>query len=216
MPTASPPLEFGGRRIGRVRFELSPRRMLVAANALSLSRGFAALGILAMTLAGVSVVAVLLVAAAMWLTDVLDGWVARRAWDRGARKRTDGEVLDPLMDDVAFVCGFLILFGAGVVPLWFVAGLLVSRVVFALIRMAGLADSETFYAGPLPITKFNGVVLALGQLLLLAHLGFSNPVFAGDALAAATIAVMTASTVCSVVQFAVRRHGRLLARLLTP
>lgn len=216
MRTANPPLDLGGRGVRLPRLELSPEKALVAANALSLSRGIAALGILAMSLAGAPAIAVLAVASAMWLTDALDGWVARRGWARGARRRVDGEALDPLMDDVAFVCGFLVLFGADAVPLWFVAGLLVSRILFALIRMAGLAYAEPFFARPLLVTKFNGAVLAIGQLLLFAHIAFPDTLAGSDGLALVAVATMTATTTYSVVQFAVRRHGRLLARLLTP
>lgn len=215
MRVASPPLELGGRGLSRPRLSLSPRELLVAANALSLSRGVAALVILGLSLTGAPPAALLAIASAMWLTDALDGWVARRGWERGARRRLDGAALDPLMDDVAFVCGFLILFGAGVVPLWFVAGLFVSRVLFALIRMTGLAYGESF-GYPLLATKLNGAVLALGQLVLLAHMSFSSTFLAGDALVVAAIGTMTATTTYSVARFAVRRHGRLLGRLLVP
>ncbi len=215
MRAAGPPLDLGGRGFRLPQLELSPEKVLVAANVLSLSRGVAALGLLAMSLAGASVLALLLVAAAMWSTDAIDGWVARRGWARGARPRLDGAALDPLMDDVAFACGFLILFGEGVVPLWFVAGLFVSRILFALIRTTGLAYDQPF-ARPLPVTKLNGAVLAIGQLLLLAHLSSSGSFLDSDAFVVATIATMTATTIYSVVQFAARRHGRLLLRLLTP
>ncbi len=196
---------------------LSPERELVAANAISLSRGVAALAVLAMGLAGASATPLLVVATAMWLSDVLDGHVARRACRRGARERLDGQILDPLMDDVAFVCGFLVLLAAGVAPLWFVAALLVCRVLFALIRMLGLADPRSFFAVPVAVTKASGAVLAVGQLLLLAHMALpSSPLFGGDALPVVAIATMTAVTTCSVAYFAVFRHAHLLRRLLVP
>jgi phosphatidylglycerophosphate synthase len=216
MRTANPPLDLGTRGVRIPQLELGPEKALVVANSLSLSRGIAALGLLAMSLAGASAIAVLLVASAMWLTDALDGWVARRGWARGARPRIDGAVLDPLMDDVAFVCGFLVLLVADAVPLWFVAGLLVSRVLFALVRMTSLAYAEPSFARPLLVTKCNGAVLAIGQLLLLAHVGFPNTLIGSDGLALAIVATMAATTIYSVVQFAVRTHGRLLVRLLTP
>jgi phosphatidylglycerophosphate synthase len=190
--------------------------MLVLANALSLSRGIAALAILASSLAGAPMIAVLAVAAPMWLTDALDGRVARRGWDRGALRRIDGAALDPLMDDIAFVCGFLILFGAGVVPLWFLALLLVTRILFALIRMLSLGDAEPLFALPLLATKINGAVLAVGQLLLLSHLAFPSTVFGSDALVTGVIGTMSLTTTYSVYRFAIRRHARLLARLLVP
>lgn len=216
MRIATPPLDLGSQEIGFPRLSLSPEKILVAANALSLSRGVMALGILVLSLAGVSPVLVLAIAGPMWLTDAIDGRVAKAGWRRGARARLDGAALDPLMDDVAFVCGFLILLEAGVAPLWFVAGLLASRVLFALIRMVGLSFSEPFFARPLLITKLNGAVLAIGQLLLLAHVALPATFFGGDWLVTIAIAAMTATTIYSVIQFAARKHGRLLARLLTP
>jgi phosphatidylglycerophosphate synthase len=215
MRSANPPVDFASRGFNPPRTVIEPAKILVIANAISLSRGFAAIGILMMALAGASASAVLVIASAMWLTDILDGWVARQGRDRGVMPRTDGAALDPLMDDVAFVCGFLVLFSAGVVPLWFVAGLLVSRVLFSLIRVTGLAHREPF-ARAQPMTKASGAVLAVGQLLLLAHVAFPETAAGSDRLVVAVIATMTATTAYSVFQFAIRRHGRTLARLLTP
>lgn len=215
MRTAHPTVDLGTRGVRLPELTIAPERLLVLANALSLSRGVAALGVLVMSLAGVSPVVVLALASLMWLTDILDGQVARRAWKRGARRRTDGAALDPMMDDMAFICGFLVLLEAGVVPLWFVGGLLASRVLFAVIRFTVLAHGEPF-ARPQLVTKFNGAVLAVGQLLLLAHAGLPRTIIGGDGLILPVIAVMTATTVYSVARFAVSKHGRVLAQLLTP
>lgn len=206
---------FSVRLFGLRLPTIAPRKMLVAANLLSLSRGVAAVAIFVMSLVGASPVAVLAVASAMWLTDALDGQVARTGWKLGARARTDGAALDPLMDDLAFIGGFLVLLNAGVVPLWFVAGLLASRVLFALIRMTGLAHEEVFAQSVL-VTKVSGAVLSIGQLLLLAHVGFPGTFIGGDWLVVPVIATMTAMTVISVFQFGIRQHGRVLLRLLTP
>jgi len=196
---------------------LSPERELVAANAISLSRGIAALALLALALAGEWGLPLLLVAGAMWLTDAIDGYVARHAQHRGARERVDGKILDPLMDDVAFICGFLALLVVGAAPLWFVAALLVCRVLFALIRMLGLAERRVSFAGPTLVTKASGAVLAVGQLLLLAQVVLpASPFFGSSGIRIAALAAMTAITTCSVAYFAVYRHGHLLRRLLTP
>lgn len=207
-------LQLGQQRI-RLAAEarLGPERALVAANALSLSRGAAALALLALSVAGTPVLAILVLAALMWLTDVLDGLVARDGWRRGAQPRSDGAALDPLMDDMAFVCGFVVLLNAHAVPVWFVAGLLASRVLFALIRTIGLVYREHF-ARAQPITKANGVALALGQLALLAHVGLPETFLGADRVALAVVLTMTATTTISVLWFAVHRHGHLLARLL--
>ena len=215
MRTANPPLDLGRRRVALAKPSLAigPRQVLVVANLLSLSRGVAAIAIFIMSLAGASPIAVLVVACVMWPTDALDGWVARRGHGRGAPARTDGAALDPLMDDLAFISGFLVLLGAGAVPLWFVAGLLGSRVLFALIRITGLAHEQPF-AKSEPVTKMNGIILAVGQLLLLAHVAF--PDVGSDGLDAAVIALMTAATAYSIFRFAFLKHGRVLVRLLTP
>jgi phosphatidylglycerophosphate synthase len=215
MRTANPSVELGHRGVHLPLPTIAPKKVLVAANALSLSRGVAAVGLFVMSLAGASAVAVLAVASAMWFTDALDGWVARKGHDRGAKPRTDGAALDPLMDDLAFICGFLVLLSTHAVPLWFVAGLLASRVLFALIRITGLAHAEPF-ARSEPVTKFNGAVLAIGQLLLLAHVAFPSAFVGSHGLARVVVAAMTLTTTYSVVQFAFRKHGRVLARLLTP
>lgn len=212
MRLAAPPVGLEkGRLWLPVLAAAHPARMLVIANLVSLSRGVAALALLAMSIAGVPAVALLAVATGMWVTDAVDGRIARLGWDLGARPRTDGAALDPLMDDVAFVCGFLVLLDVGAVPLWFVACLLASRVLFALIRFVGLIHDGQF-ATPQRVTKLNGAVLAVGQILLLAHVAFPDAVGASAALS--IIAVMTATTTYSVVRFALLRHGRLLARLL--
>ena len=216
MRTANPPLYVGRRPLTLRLPYVGPRQALVAANALSLSRGVLALAIFGMSLAGASIVAILAIACAMWLTDTLDGMVARGAVGRDATAaRVDGAALDPLMDDVAFIAGFLILLDANAVPLWFVGALLPCRVLFALIRVAGLAHHEEEFAKALPITKISGTTLAIGQLMLMAHVAFPATLFGHEAVAVAAIVAMTVTTAISVTYFAVRRHGRTLARLLT-
>lgn len=194
---------------------IQPRRLLVAANALSLSRGLAAVAIFAMYAFGVRGLALVMTATAMWATDALDGWVARKGHKLGAQRRTDGAALDPLMDDVAFIIGFLVLLDAHIVPLWFVAALLTSRVLFALIRFTGLIHADRFARSD-PITKFNGAVLAIGQVLLLARLAFPYAPLRNEELIHIAVGVMTATSAYSVVHFGLRKHGRLLTRLLTP
>jgi phosphatidylglycerophosphate synthase len=214
MRSANPPVHLESRGIHLSAPRIGPRQMLVAANALSLSRGVAAVGIFVMSLAGASAAAMLAVASVMWLTDAVDGWVARRGHRRGASARTDGAALDPLMDDLAFIGGFLVLLSAGVVPLWFVAALLASRVIFALVRITGLAYKEPFARSEL-VTKISGAVLAIGQLLLLAHLAFPDSLVGGAGLVTVVIAVMTLTTTYSLICFALWKHGHVLKRLLT-
>lgn len=213
MQSANLPADFTSRDLKTAA--LGPEKVLVVANAISISRGLAAIGLLAMALAGASASALVVLASVMWLTDVLDGQVARWGEGRGATLRTDGAALDPLMDDVAFICGFLALLNVGAVPLWFVSALLVSRVLFSLIRVTGLAHREPF-ARAQPVTKVSGAVLAIGQIILLAHVAFPETAVGSDRVAVAVIATMTMTTAYSIFQFAIKRHWRTLARLLTP
>lgn len=200
---------------------IAPRRLLVLANAVSLSRGLLAAVLAAAYLAGVRGVALAGVAVVMWATDVADGHIARLGHARGARRRLDGQALDPLMDDLGFVAGFLILFDAGLVPLWFVVALLASRTVFCVIRVVGLTHVvdhrlDATFARSLRLTKLNGVALGCGQIVLLLALAGTDAGLSSHTISTAVVAVMALTTSISVVQFVVRTHWRTLARLLQP
>ncbi len=168
------------------------------ANVVSLSRGLLAVVLLLLYYAGVSNGVLVCCAGMMWLTDAADGWIARRYGSS-----TSGKIIDPLMDDLALLSGFLILLYETAVPLWFVAFLVASRVLFSLVRFVGLEQSGKF-AGSRPITKLSGACLAVGQCLLLAGLGYSSQI----------VVAMTAVLCASMYVFLVRQHGKVLLGLV--
>lgn len=212
MPTANPSLPL--HRPSRWALDgIDPRKALVVANGISLSRGVMAVILFGISQAGGPAALVLFLALPMWATDTLDGIVARFGHARGATARTDGALLDPLMDDLAFVFGFLVLLEARAVPVWFVGGLLASRVLFSLIRMSGLAYGKTFARARL-VTKVSGTVLAIGQLVLLARVAFPGTILGADLVPSATLAAMTLVTTYSVTWFVREHSSRTLARLL--
>jgi phosphatidylglycerophosphate synthase len=230
MPSANPTIEHGRHgirqgirlywtRLARVN-ELvslkliSPEKLLVLANALSLARGIAAIALFTAGLAGASATALVAIASPMWITDFADGRVARKGHNRGLGQRIDGAALDPLMDDLGFIAGYLVLLAATAIPLWFVGALLGSRVLFALIRLAGLAQDPEQFAFSDPVTKTNGAALAIGQVVLLAHLMSPHFIVGTDRLAVISAVLLTVTNTCAVLYFAIGKHGRVIGRLL--
>lgn len=104
---------------------------------------------------------------AMWLTDVVDGPLARMGQRLGATLRPEGQAIDPVIDDFAYAVGFVILLDRGLVPLAFVALVVTTRCAFTLIRIVGLAQGRPF-ARPRRSGKLMGVCLGLGQIVLFA------------------------------------------------
>lgn len=202
---------FPARQRSLIR--LNPSQALVLANAISLSRGLLAVLLFACGFAGVSPAVLVFLAAVMWTTDWLDGVVARYGHRRGARPRDDGAALDPLIDDLAFVSASFVLLELGGIPLWFVAALLASRVLFMLVRITGVLNGKAFAAAE-PLTKLSGFILAVGQVALLARIAWPESAFAASVSEASVVAVMTTVLTASVIHFAVIRHGRSLVFLL--
>ncbi|HST32449.1 MAG TPA: CDP-alcohol phosphatidyltransferase family protein [Solirubrobacteraceae bacterium] len=201
---------------------LRPRKLLVVANALSLARGISAMALFAAGFAGASPVALVAIASPMWITDFADGRVARKGHKALAKalvtRRIDGAALDPLMDDVAYIAGYFVLLSVNAIPLWFVGALLGTRVLFALVRLGGLAqhrDPDRFAFSD-PITKVNGATLAIGQLLLLAHLTSPHLLIGTSELAVATAIALTIANTCTLIYFAAFEHRQVFVDLLTP
>jgi phosphatidylglycerophosphate synthase len=199
---------------------IAPERLLVVANAVSLSRGVLAAALVGCYLLGTPPAVLAAVVIVLWLTDAADGRIARLGHRRTAA-RLDGQALDPLMDDLGFVAGFLVLLDAGLVPVWFVVALLASRTVFSLIRMIGLARMAQnapgmSFARPQRLTKLNGASLSVGQIVLFLALAGVDGGLAVGTITAGVVAVMSTTSVVSIYQFVVRTHWRTLAGLLAP
>ncbi len=201
---------------------LQPRKLLIVANALSLARGMSAMALFAAGFAGASPAVLVAIASPMWVTDFADGRIARKGHKALARalvpRRIDGAALDPLMDDVAYVAGYFVLLSVNAIPLWFVGALLGTRVLFALVRLGGLAqhrDPDQFAFSD-PITKINGATLAVGQVVLLAHLIFPRFLIGTDGLSVASAIVLIAADTCTLIYFAAFKHRQVFVDLLTP
>ena len=128
------------------------RVVLIPGIALSLTRGHLMLALVAYLIAA--------------LSDVADGWVARR-WNQETRL---GIVLDPFVDIVFGFTLFIALAAAGLLPLWVTS---VAAVRFGILLVGG--TYLLLFVGPLQIRptwfgKLTGVVTsALTGLLVLLH-----------------------------------------------
>jgi cardiolipin synthase (CMP-forming) len=100
------------------------------------------------------------------LTDVADGWIARR-WDQITRM---GAVLDPIVDIVFYVVVYAGLFAGGVIPAWVMGAALLRYFIF-LVGGAALY----LFVGPVTIRptlfgRLSGIVMvALTAFLVLLH-----------------------------------------------
>ncbi len=181
------------------------------ANRLSLSRGLFAILLFVLYSLGVNGWLLLACAVLMWSTDALDGAVARVGIKRGAHQGSDGQMLDPLMDDTALFAGFLILLDSKVVPVWFVLLVAFSRVMFSLVRQLGLAHNQRFARSQL-YTKLSGASLAAGQCILLINVN-QEQILSRDAVFV-LICIMTATLLISIYSFLVKQNRKLLINLL--
>lgn len=189
---------------------------LVAANAASLSRGVLALSVFVAYLAGGSSSLVLVLLCATWATDLVDGRLAQIGWKFGAKPRPDGQALDPLMDDLGFVFGFLMLADIGLIPIWFLGALLTSRFMFALIRIMGGLRNESF-AKPMLITKLCTATLGSGQIVLTWTWADPTALTSVHLVQDAVLGVMCVLLAASTFRFVIQRHGRrTFYRLLVP
>jgi cardiolipin synthase len=126
------------------------------------------------------------------LTDVADGWIARR-WDQQTRI---GTVMDPLVDIVFSFALFMALSASGLLPLWV---MIVAALRYSILLVGG--TYLYLFVGPLRIQpttfgRMTGVLMStLIGLLVLAH-ALRGPVH--DTLAPLTevaLGVLMAATV---------------------
>lgn len=145
------------------------------------------------------------------VTDVLDGYVARRT------SRTEsGGILDPLADEFAVVTGILCLLSVDVIPLWFAALVFWSRSIFGLVRILSLTRGGA-YAAPRVTTKVKMGVFYVGEGILFgsyalgSHLTVLRALWFKDTV----LALVTAAIAIAVVDFVVITHRHLLLALYT-
>lgn len=108
------------------------------------------------------------VVVAMQATDVLDGFLARRARPPGAaRVNPTGEMLDPLADKLYLNSAYITLMLLGRVPLW-AGGLIVARDVLILLGWIGVYLQWGVRLLPNGLGKTTDSLQALALLTLLA------------------------------------------------
>jgi len=153
---------------------MSPRqkeraeRLQLLANQVTLARLLLVATLAAVVgIAGRIDVAAVLLVVAIWLTDVVDGPLARLGRPPGMASRPEGQALDPVVDDFAYAIGFVVLFGEELVPLALLTLVIATRCIFTVIRITGLAMGRPF-AKPRVSGKAMGVSLGLGQIALFA------------------------------------------------
>jgi len=150
---------------------------------------------------------------AIALSDLLDGWVARATGSAYTSKL--GSVLDSMTDDFTTLTAFLPLMIMGMLPIWFVVLSMLLRVLLASTRLAAALYGRN-YPGPRLSTKavggiqYSGIVILIG----LVALEGSVPAELADRVEAITVtsmALVTGAAVCDY-GFANRRILRLYLR----
>lgn len=191
-------------------------RLQLLANQVTLARLLlvAALAVAAAGAGGIGASAAALVIA-IWLTDIVDGPLARLGRPPGVRSRPEGQALDPVVDDFAYAIGFAVLFGAGLIPLAFLALVIATRCIFTLVRIAGLAMGMPF-PRPRISGKAMGISLGCGQIALFAAaaglLGGAEP----DAFKAPLVWAMAGACLVGLVDFLQANRGVIAAAFLQP
>lgn len=113
------------------------------------------------------------VVVAMQATDVLDGFIARRARPpEAARVNPTGEMLDPLADKLYLNSAYITLMILGRVPVW-AGGLIVARDVLILLGWIGAYLQWGVRMLPNALGKATDSLQALTLLMLLAAPGYT-------------------------------------------
>jgi phosphatidylglycerophosphate synthase len=143
------------------------------------------------------------------LTDVLDGYVARRTV-----RSPPGALLDPLADEFAVVTGFLCLLAAGRAPLWLALLVFWSRSLFGLVRILSVAGGGA-YAAPQATTRVKMGVLYGGEVVLFALYAFDSRLsfLRSDWIANATFAAIAGAVTIAVFDFVIWTHHGIIADL---
>ncbi|WP_167969216.1 CDP-alcohol phosphatidyltransferase family protein [Lentzea indica] len=145
-----------------------------------------------------------------YLSDVLDGYLARRAAGRIA---PEGRVIDSAADSYTFIVVFLALLRLDATSEGVLLGIIAARSIFDLTRLIALSRGHE-YAAPTSLTKAKGLVYALSSIALYA--GFAVPglswMVAGPMPALINVAII-AFTILAAGSF-LRSHGHHLAHAI--
>jgi cardiolipin synthase len=173
------------------------RVVLIPGIALSLTRGHLTLALIAYLVAVMS--------------DVADGWVARR-WKQETKL---GTVLDPLVDIVFGLTVFIALAAAGLLPVWVTSA---AALRFGILLVGGAY--LLLWVGPLRIRptwfgKLTGVVTsALTGLLVLLHATRGRVSDALIPLTESALGVLMAGTVAYVIVLGLLNLRRMTGRVV--
>jgi phosphatidylglycerophosphate synthase len=152
---------------------------------------------------------------AIWLTDVVDGPLARIGQRLGAAPRPEGQVIDPVVDDFAYAIGFVILLDRGLVPPAFVVLVVTTRCAFTLIRIVGLAQGRAF-ARPRRSGKLMGVCLGLGQIVIFSGAAGLAPGFDWESFREALVWLMSTSCAVALLDFSLVNREVIAAAVRQP
>lgn len=147
------------------------------------------------------------------LSDIIDGFIARRQGFAQANKT--GAVLDSMADDFCMIGMFICLLSAGILPLWFVLLVLWTRSSISLVRLLTLITGAP-YAGPRFSTKAKGAGYWLGLIYLVSSFVFSKhlPFFVEPIVKQAIIHALALLTIIAAIDFTFF-HRRTLGMLFT-
>ena len=125
------------------------------------------------------------------LTDLLDGYLARRR----RQVTTIGKLLDPIADKVLISAAFISLVGLGRVPAWMVVLIVSREFAVSALRYVALTEGITIAASDLGKTKMVAQVVAVSLLLMAPY----SPLI--DTLAYISLWLVVLITVWSMVDY---------------
>jgi len=135
-------------------------KILTISNLLSISRAILAWP-MAIAVLNEDVMWILIICFAAALTDMLDGWTARKFY----RVTEWGKIFDPVADKIFIITFVVVLLSMGKIPIWFLA-IIISRDIFILIgglyltkKMGYVVSSEM--SGKLAVTILSLELLGL-------------------------------------------------------
>lgn len=189
--------------------------MIRLANAITVSRYLLATvtaTLLLMTEGSTSRIIAAGILGAAYLTDVVDGPVARHTGS--ASDNNDGAILDTAADDFTFATMFLCFVAIEVLDAWVALFAIWIRAFILLIRLVALSR-ELPYPRPRWSTRAQGATYAVGQVVLLGLEGFRADRGRGylDVAHDAVVTFLIIATGLAIAHFGCT-HRRLLVSLL--
>ena len=136
------------------------------------------------------------------LTDLLDGWIARR-WGLVTRL---GKLLDPAADKILTSAAFISLVGLGLAPAWVVVTIVAREFAISTLRSLAAAESVVIAASWSGKLKTVVQVIAISLLIVHERLGEFQP------LGLVALYLALAISVYSGIEYAVRYARMILGQ----